>query len=82
MGGMVYKLVPCKQQLLILGKTQADIAREVGTSRVIVNKFFNGRGIRPGMAKAIIEALGLQVQDVIARRVAITPRPAAKASRR
>ncbi len=67
---MKYKLTLCKNQLVVLGKSQADVARDAGTSRSVVNKFFNGHPIRNSTAKAIIErGLGLQMNDVVAKNL-------------
>ncbi len=67
---MKYKLTLCKNQLVVLGKSQADVARDAGTSRSVVSKFFNGHPIRNSTAKAIIErGLGLQMNDVVAKNL-------------
>jgi hypothetical protein len=66
-----YKLAICEQQLMIIGKTQAAVARDCGLSRVIVNKFFTGKPIRAESALKIVTALRLHIEDVIVKRVPI-----------
>lgn len=62
---MKYDIKRCERQLAILGKSQADIARDLDTYRSLVNKFFQGLGVTNETAKRIIEALDLKVEDVL-----------------
>ena len=73
---MKYKTAICKRQLLVLGKTQSDLARETGISRITINRFFNQRTVASGTAKQIVEqGLGLKMKDVVAARPTATEAP-------
>lgn len=68
-----YKTAPCRQALLILGKTQSDISRETGLHRVIISKFFTGKSVRADTALKIVDALHLKIEDVIIKRSPVMP---------
>ncbi len=73
---MKYKTSVCKKQLLILGKTQSDISRETGISRISVNRFFNQRAVAANTAKTIVEVgLRLKMRDVVAAKPTATEAP-------
>lgn len=73
MRDMKYKIALCNRQMLVLGKTQSDLSRETGISRITINRFFNRRTVASGTAKQIVEkGLGLKMKDVVVARPTAT----------
>lgn len=66
--------VEINYRLRRLGKTQAQIAREVGVSGGVVSNVIHGRVTAYAVAKHIANLLALEVQEIWPERYVFKPR--------
>ena len=66
--------VEINYRLRRLGKTQAQIAREVGVSGGVVSNVIHGRITAYAVAQHIADLLGLRIEDIWPERYIFKPR--------
>ncbi len=66
--------VEINYRLRRLGKTQAQIAREVGVSGGVVSNVIHGRSTAYAVAQHIAGLLGLRIEDIWPERYIFKPR--------
>ena len=66
--------VEINYRLRRLGKTQAQIAREVGVSGGVVSNVIHGRITAYAVAQHIASLLGLRIEDIWPERYIFKPR--------
>lgn len=66
--------VEINYRLRRLGKTQAQIAREVGVSGGVVSNVIHGRITAFAVAQHIADLLGLRIEDIWPERYIFKPR--------
>lgn len=61
----MYDLTKCNRAMTVKGWTQSALAKRIRLSNAVISNFFTGKSVRRDVAKKIITALGLRMEDVV-----------------